>query len=268
MFRMHPCGVRVPRAAAKRWHDMKAFASFLVAVQFLTRFPVPSPGAVSSATAGRSLLYYPVVGLALGAVLAAVNAVLADTPSLLRAAIILATWIVLTGALHLDGLADSADAWVGGIGDRKRTLAIMKDPYCGPAAVVALIVVLLLKAAALHEIDTDDWIALVAVPVLARSSVLSLFLTTPYVRPGGLGAALSKQQQPMPSIVVLAVVVTVTASLAGVTGLWIMAAAVLAFIVLRAMMQHRIGGTTGDTAGALIELSETAMLVTLALRQG
>jgi adenosylcobinamide-GDP ribazoletransferase len=268
MFRMHHCGVRVPRVVKPRPHDMKAFASFLVAVQFLTRFPVPSPGVVSAATAGRSLLYYPVVGLALGGVLGGLNTILADTPSLLRAAIVLAAWIILTGALHLDGLADSADAWVGGIGDRKRTLAIMKDPYCGPAAVVTLVVVLLLKTAALYELNAYEWVALVAVPMLARSLVLLLFLTTPYVRPGGLGTALSKQLRPIPSILVLTIVVAVTGYFAGAIGLWMAVAAVFAFLVLRAMMQHRIGGTTGDTAGALIELGEIVMLITLALRQG
>lgn len=247
---------------------IREFAALLVAFQFLTRFPMPSPGVVSADTTGRSLLYYPIVGLALGAVLTGLNTLLADTPGLLRAVIVLAAWTALTGALHLDGLADSADAWVGGIGDRKRTLAIMKDTHCGPAAVVALIVVLFLKTGALHEITMNDWMALIAIPVLARSAILLLFLTTPYIRPGGLGSVLSTRLRRVPTAVVLTIVATVTTYFVGETGLWIIAATAITLVTLRATMQRRIGGTTGDTAGALIELCEVAMLLTLALRQG
>jgi len=247
---------------------MKLFAPFLVALQFLTRVPVPLSGVASRETIGRSLLYYPLVGLVLGIVLTLLNDWLAGAPSLLRAVIVLTAWIALTGALHLDGLADSADAWVGGIGDRRRTLAIMKDPYCGPAAVVTLIAVLLLKAAALDAIRIDEWLALAAVPMLARASIPLLFLTTPYVRQGGIGTALSTQLRRVPTITVLVGTAAVTVYALEATGVWMLAICAATLIGLRAMMRHRIGGITGDTAGASIEIGETALLVFLALRQG
>ena len=123
--------------------------SFLIALQFLTSLPVrldrmPEPQAV-----GRSLLYYPLVGLLLGAMLWLVGAVFENASVPLLAALLLTVWVALTGALHLDGLADSADAWLGGFGDRERTLTIMKDPRSGPTAVVVLILLLLLKFVAL-----------------------------------------------------------------------------------------------------------------------
>jgi adenosylcobinamide-GDP ribazoletransferase len=116
----------------------------------------------------------------------------AGAPLLLHAALLLTVWVLLSGALHLDGLADSADAWLGGFGDRERTLTIMKDPRSGPIAVVTLVLVLLLKFAALLAlIEQQHALALIIVPLLGRSALLGLFLTTPYVRAGGLGQALA-----------------------------------------------------------------------------
>lgn len=241
---------------------MKILLPFFIAVQFLTRLPVPALGVQKQNVMGRSLLYYPLVGLLVGATLAALNAVLADAPTLLRAVLLLTAWIMLTGALHLDGLADSADAWIGGIGNRKRTLAIMKDPYCGPAAVVTLIVALLLKTATLQAIEPTDWLLLAIIPMLARTSTLLLFLTTPYVRPGGLGTALAIHL-PRTAAIVVVVVAASIALLLGTRGAWLLLAMLLTFALLRAMMKSRIDGTTGDTAGATIEITEIAMLVAL-----
>ena len=244
---------------------MKPFYPFLVALQFLTRLPVPMAHTPDKRMLGRSLLYYPVVGLILGLLLAAMNWILSDATTLLRAALVLVTWVMLTGALHLDGLADSADAWVGGLGDRKRTLAIMKDPYCGPAAVVTLVLVLMIKFAALTSIEPNNWLALVLVPALARSTIPLLFGTTPYVRRGGLGTALAEN---LPRTACIAVVVTTAATaiyVGGTSGGWSVLVVTGVFLLLRAAMMRRLGGTTGDTAGALIELTETATLVAVVL---
>lgn len=241
---------------------MKILLPFFIAVQFLTRLPVPTFGVQKQNVMGRSLLYYPLVGLLVGAILAALNVVLADAPTLLRAVLLLTAWITLTGALHLDGLADSADAWIGGIGNRKRTLAIMKDPYCGPAAVVTLIMALLLKTATLQAIEQTDWLLLAIIPMLARTSTLLLFLTTPYVRPGGLGTALAIHLPRTAAIVVVVVAASIVLLL-GARGAWLLLAMLFTLALLRAMMKSRIGGTTGDTAGATIEITEIAMLVAL-----
>lgn len=237
----------------------------LVALQFLTRLPVPLSDSQSECIAGRSLLYYPLVGLLIGLLLAATAWTLADAPALLPAALVLTAWVLLTGALHLDGLADSADAWAGGHGDRDKTLAIMKDTHCGPVAVVVLVIVLLVKFAALHALTAaSNWTALVVPPLLGRAALPLLFLTTSYVRPGGLGAVLAKYQRRRAGI--LAVIMTAIAVLLslGTAGLWLLLASSGAFVVLRALMIRRIGGTTGDTAGAMVELVEIAALVTVA----
>ena len=126
--------------------------ALLIALQFLTRLPVSLPCMPTPEQVGRSLLWYPLVGLLLGLLLWGAHLLLGQTPALLQAAIILALWVGLSGGLHLDGLADTADAWVGGFGDRERTLTIMKDPRSGPIAVVVLVLLLLLKFAALFTL--------------------------------------------------------------------------------------------------------------------
>lgn len=240
--------------------------SFFIAVQFLTRFPLPAFDKPKSRDVGRSLLFYPLVGLLIGAVLVAINEAAAGASETVRAALLLAAWVIVTGGLHLDGLADSADAWVGGLGDRKRTLAIMKDSRSGPAAVTMLVVVLILKFAALQTLAAAGvWQALLLAPLLGRSVIPLLFLTTPYVRPGGLGAAMAAHLPRRTAIgVVLATALAVLA-LMGKAGVLSLAAATVMFLLLRAMMIHRINGTTGDTVGATVELIETAILVVSAM---
>lgn len=242
---------------------MTALRPFLIALQFLTRLPVRFRTAPTPEQSGRSLLYYPLVGLIIGLLLVATAWALADAPALLRAALVLTVWVAVTGALHLDGLADSADAWIGGHGDRDKTLRIMKDPACGPMGVVVLVLVLLIKFAALHALTaTSDWTVLVLAPLLARTALPLLFLTTPYVRPGGLGATLAAHLPRRTAMVVVTLIAVAVPLAAGSRGFWLLAVTAAVFLLLRALMRHRLHGTTGDTAGALVELVETAALVT------
>ncbi|KAB0506682.1 adenosylcobinamide-GDP ribazoletransferase [Pseudomonas moorei] len=239
---------------------------FWIALQFLSSLPIRLPGMPAPQELGRSLLFYPLVGLLFGGILWVLNWLMLGTPLLLHAALLLTVWVLLSGALHLDGLADSADAWLGGFGDRERTLTIMKDPRSGPIAVVTLVLVLLLKFAALLAlIEQQQAMALIIVPLLGRSALLGLFLTTPYVRAGGLGQALADHLPRSAGKQVLAVGGLVCVLIAGLSGFFTVMLAVVLFVWLRQVMLRRLGGTTGDTAGALLELLEVAMLVGLAL---
>jgi adenosylcobinamide-GDP ribazoletransferase len=163
-----------------------------IALQFLTRLPVTLAGMPTPEQNGRSLLFYPLVGLLIGLLLYGAQLLLGDTAVLLQAALVLTLWVGISGGLHLDGLADSADAWVGGLGDKQRTLEIMKDPRSGPIAVVVLVLLLLLKFSALVTLlESGAGLWLLLVPWLARALLPLLFLSTPYVRAGGLGQALA-----------------------------------------------------------------------------
>lgn len=240
--------------------------SFLIALQFLTIVPVRLSSLPSAQQVGRSLIHYPLIGLLLGLALWLTSLPLGDAAPALQAALLLTIWVALTGALHLDGLADSADAWLGGFGDRERTLTIMKDPRSGPAAVVVLVLVLLLKFVALWTLLADGAaLALVLAPLLGRAALAALFLSTPYVRPGGLGQALA-DHLPHRGVAGVLLLVALGCLWAGETGwLALMLGLGVAWLARRSMCL-RLGGTTGDTAGALLELVECAVLVGLALR--
>lgn len=237
-----------------------------IALQFLSSLPIRLPGMPAPEQLGRSLLFYPLVGLLFGVILWALNIALAGAPLLLHTALLLTVWVLLSGALHLDGLADSADAWLGGFGDRERTLTIMKDPRSGPIAVVTLVLVLLLKFAALLAlIEQQQGMALIIVPLIGRAALLGLFLTTTYVRAGGLGQALADHLPRKTGWQVLAVSAAACGVIAGFNAFVALLLAVVVFIWLRHLMVRRLGGTTGDTAGALLELLEMSVLVGLAL---
>ncbi|UVK90046.1 adenosylcobinamide-GDP ribazoletransferase [Pseudomonas sp. B21-051] len=237
-----------------------------IALQFLSSLPIRLPGMPEPQQLGRSLLFYPLVGLLFGVILWVFNLVLAGAPLLLHAALLLTVWVLLSGALHLDGLADSADAWLGGFGDRERTLTIMKDPRSGPIAVVTLVLVLLLKFCALLAlIEQGHAVMLIIVPLLGRAALLGLFLTTPYVRAGGLGQALADHLPRRAGWWVLGASALACLLIAGVKAIVALVVALVGFVGLRHVMMRRLGGTTGDTAGALLELLEMAVLVGVVL---
>lgn len=239
---------------------------FWIALQFLSSLPIRLPGMPQPQELGRSLLFYPLVGLLFGGLLWGLSALLAGAPLMLHAALLLTVWVLLSGGLHLDGLADSADAWLGGFGDRERTLTIMKDPRSGPIAVVTLVLVLLLKFCALLAlIEQQNGMVLLVAPLIGRSALLAVFLTTPYVRAGGLGQALADHLPRRAGWWVLGLSALGCVVLAGYAGLWALVLATVGFVWLRRVVMRRLGGTTGDTAGALLELLEVLVLVGLAL---
>lgn len=246
---------------------MNALRPLLVALQFLTILPVRLADPPTDRELGASVLFHPVVGLLLGGLLAGVafGAQRLGASASLTAALVLAAWALLTGGLHLDGLADTADAWVGGRGDRERTLAIMKDPRAGPMAVIALVVVLLLKFASIEALAGTDVAHLVLAPVLARACLPMLLLTTPYVRPNGLGAGMAASLPGPAAAIVCAASLAVCAAWLGARSLAPLLAAAAVFLLVRRTLVRRLGGTTGDTAGALVEFVETASLVSMAL---
>ncbi|APO80595.1 adenosylcobinamide-GDP ribazoletransferase [Pseudomonas putida] len=233
-----------------------------IALQFLSSLPVSLPGMPAPREVGRSLLCYPLVGLLFGLLLWLASHLMEGTPAPLHAALLLTLWVLLSGALHLDGLADSADAWLGGFGDRERTLLIMKDPRSGPIAVVTLVLVLLLKFCALWVlVEQGIGVQLLLAPLIGRAAMLGLFLSTPYVRQGGLGQALAEHLPRHAAGWVLLGCVLFCLVLGG----WVVVLALAVFAWLRQLMCRRLGGTTGDTAGAMLELLELAVVLGLAL---
>ena len=241
----------------------------LFAARLLTRYPIPDPGPIEPGDLGRALPWYPAVGLLIGVSLAAAGWLLASAPTGLAAALVLAWWVWSTGGLHLDGLADTADAWVGGLGSRDRTLAIMKDPASGPAAVSALVLVLLIKLTAISALlEAGALAALVVVPLLGRAVLPLLFASTPYVRPGGMGAEQAREADVLPCRWAAGLSALVAILILGWPGVLTVAAVAGLYALARRALVARLGGFTGDTAGALVELAETLAVAILALALG
>ncbi len=235
---------------------------FFLALQFLTTLPVPYEVHFNDRAQAVSLIYYPLVGLLIGSLLWLIT--LLPGHEVLKAALLVVFWVAVTGALHLDGLADVADAWAGGLGDRDRTLEIMKDPASGPMGVSAIGVVVLLKFAALLELLQSEIIWLVLLPpVLGRAAVLVMLLTTRYVREGGIATAMERHLPVRAVRVVLSLVAVSIVLLPGYAPLAVAVMLALLLTGLRRAFVQRLGGITGDVLGAVVVITEVAVLVTL-----
>jgi adenosylcobinamide-GDP ribazoletransferase len=233
--------------------------SFLVALQFLTIIPVTHSIIVSDKQLGYSSLYYPVIGLLIGSLLVLAAFLLANIPIQIQAAVILILWVLLTGGLHLDGLADCADAWVGGLGNKQRSLDIMKDPAAGPIAVVVLVLLLFLKWSIITYILEKQAIeVLLLTPMLGRLAILILMLSTSYIRPAGLGASIIAN---LPELSVKWL--SLSGVLAGIYWLGFLPVGfmITMIFIISYQAKKRLGGVTGDVYGATVELVEVSVLM-------
>jgi adenosylcobinamide-GDP ribazoletransferase len=225
---------------------MRAGSSLLAASAFLTRVPVG--GASYDIGAGAAL--FPVVGACVGAAVGGTAYGLAHVvPALVAAGAALAVGVLLTGALHLDGLADTADAL--GARSREAALAVMRDHAIGTYGTVALVLDLLVKAAALAALAGRSRVVLeaLAAGALSRAVPVVLGLLLPDVRRDGAGAAFHVTPRAAVVAVVLAAALAIPADplLIGV--------AAGAALLLGAWSRRRFGGRTGDTLGAATELA-------------
>lgn len=232
------------------------------AIAFLTVLPA---GRSLAWEPSRAVAWYPVVALALAA-LAGVAAYLAAGwfPPLLAAVLIVAVLAVLTGALHLDGLADTADAVLAPVPPERR-LEILADVHHGTFALVAVTLVILLKVAALASLDRDAAAAAVFLAVVAARCLLPLaMLATSPARATGLGA--STRAGATPAVASLgSLTALASGGLAfGWSGMACVAGLALLTLATAWWIAARLGGLTGDSYGALVELLEAAALVTAA----
>lgn len=240
-----------------------------IAGRFLTRLPFPDPGAAEPAETGRSVPWYPLVGGLMGSLIALAALALRDADAGIAAALVLALWAWSSGGLHLDGLGDAADGWVGGLGSRERTLEIMKDPRCGPAAVSTITLVLISKWAGLQALlATDQLWPLILLPMLGRTQLPLLLLTTPYARKQGMAADQFNQLPRRAAWGAAFAATAVSLLVGGWLGALLVATGIAVLFLARRGMLARIGGFTGDTAGAVVELTETALLLVSSLALG
>lgn len=249
----------------------KSFANLITAVTFLTRLPVG--GEPGDHDVASSLVWFPLVGAALGGVVGGVHVVLSEAVDpLVSASVAVAIGIAITGGFHEDGLGDTADGFGGGWTPEQR-LEIMTDPRQGTYGVLAIVCSVVIRVAAISVLG--GWVAVIVVSVshlLSRNWAGLALLTTRAARHDGLaaeasagagganapsGARASWHAAAWAAVsALLAGVVLAPVGIAVIIGIGIAAA----LIVVR-LAYRKVGGTTGDVLGALQQASETSMLV-------
>jgi adenosylcobinamide-GDP ribazoletransferase len=241
----------------------------LLALQFLTSIPVRVSGEITPRLMARAMAWFSAVGLMLGGVLALVDAGLrALFPPVVGAALLLAVWVALTGALHLDGLLDCCDGLLAAKPPERR-LEILRDTQVGAFAVVGAVCLLLVKFAALAELAPGHRVAaLLAIPALTRAAMVYAARAYPYARSGpGLGQIFREGLTWREVLVAAGVAIAAAGLVLGVLGLvlalcvWLMAVAIAWWV------QRRIPGLTGDVYGAINELTEVGALLCLLIAE-
>ena len=241
--------------------------TYFLAQSLLTRLPTPQLIDIRAVDAGRSALFYPLIGLLIGLLLYVPLLFFSQTSLLLSAALVVTLWAWITGGLHLDGLADSADGWLGGSldkADKQKTLAIMKDPLVGSAGVIVIVCVLLLKFAVLSAIfqqtfhgALSNFGIIIIAPIIGRAMILLMMLSSENANPNSMANQVVDNLPRPPALWLTALCLLVGAyfSLSGII------LVLITFWLLRRLMLQRLGGFTGDTLGATVEICEVAYLV-------
>lgn len=234
------------------------------ALGLLTRLPIPVDTNHATSRGGAAAWAYPIVGLivALIACILAQGALWLGLTAPLVAGLTLATLIVLTGAMHEDGLADTADGFWGGW-DRDVRLKIMKDSHIGTYGVLALALGLGLRWLALTFVIEAQllWLALPLVCMLSRTAMVCIMTALPHARPEGLSHSVGA---PSPWTAAIAVALSLVA-LVAFNWLWLLVPLTLTTLACMAIAKSKIGGQTGDVLGATQQLCEIAVLLAMTL---
>jgi adenosylcobinamide-GDP ribazoletransferase len=234
--------------------------AFLAGVQFLTIVPPLVRRPFTPAELGRSVGWFAFVGVLLGSALAGINFTLGLLfPPLVVAALILAIWVLATGALHLDGFLDSCDGLWGGQSPEAR-LRIMRDERAGAFAVIGGVLLLLVKYACLASLANRTF-ALILAPTVGRWGMALAVVAFPYARPEGLGRAM-KDHAGWRQMILASVTALAPAWLAAEwLGMVAVVSAVFTIGAVAIFVLRRLPGFTGDVYGGLCELVETGILL-------
>lgn len=240
---------------------LRSWYAFWAALQFLTILPPFVKRPFTVAEMGASLAFYPLVGLLFGGILVAFRQlVFGNLPPTVSAALTLALWVVLSGALHLDGFLDTCDGLLGGWTPEKR-LEILRDEHHGAYALAGGVLLLLTKYSLLAAAGFPV-LALLLAPAYGRWGMAMAVLGFPYQRPQGVGRAIKDAATWQEGLIATAWVL-IAASLTFSFQSWMALVVVMVVVWGGARLTLRlIPGLTGDIYGALNELSELAVLLT------
>ncbi len=239
---------------------------FLAALRFLTIIPLPGRREVTPEEVGRSIVYFPLVGLIIGLILVGLNWLMGlFLPSALVDVLLVVSLVAISGAFHLDGFVDTCDGMVGHktVEERWR---VMSDSRVGGFGIIGACCLLLVKYVSLSNVP-ESWLVetLVLMSVLSRWAMVYAVFAYPYAKPSGLGKAF-KQGASWPRFVVATVItLAVAVILAQLTGFIIMIAVWVIVVAMAAYLKGKFGGLTGDTYGAINEVAEVCLLILVCL---
>lgn len=230
---------------------------FLAALQFLTIVPLPGGVNPGERVLGGSLPFFPVVGLLIGAAVALMDRGLGFLfPVGVTSVFAVILLIAVSGGLHTDGLADTADGFFSSR-PRERILEIMRDSRTGPMGVAAIVCVVALKIALIASVSGPwRWWVLLMTPLAGRCALLVQMALLPYVRSEGLVGIFHRNRSRGHALLALAVLLAAGYLAGRMPGLIAGGCAFLAALLFAAYSFRRIGGLTGDTLGASCELTE------------
>ncbi len=241
----------------------KWYRHFFAALKFLTTLPL---GASQVFQPRIMLAWFAPAGLAIGVILSLFdNLALRILPGSVVSGMDVILLAAITGGLHLDGLADTADGLYGQHG-RQRALEIMKDSRVGAMGAIALVTGLIIKTSAIANITANRWLWLLLAPAYARGSVLFAVAMLPYCRPeGGTGEDFCKQPPAMVHHLSLVAVVALS-TLGGFQALVVNLGYAALAVGILLYYRRKMGCITGDMLGAMIEFMETGLLVAACIR--
>lgn len=243
----------------------KTIQSFLGGIVFYTIFPLPKNWPLEIERIAR---WAPIIGLMIGGLLyiADFSLLQLNLPLLTRTAVIVGLWIVFSGGLHLDGVMDTADGLA--VLDREKRLQVMQDSRSGAFAIMAAIILLLLKYSALIDLDSDRWLGLIFAPGWGRWAQVWAISHYPYLKPEGKGAFHKNNiQLPQDWLIGLIVLISLSAILATL-GQWLLGIGVIFIGIITCLgtnfwFYRQLDGFTGDTYGAVVEWTESIFLCLL-----
>ena len=226
----------------------------------LTTLPFGMPEDWRPGDSGRAGIWYPLVGIIVGGLVWLFwRMFILYFPPRIVGVLTLVVWVVLTGGLHLDGLADCCDGLLVSATPEKR-LEIMKDPHLGAFGGIGLLLVLFSKAAALSSLTPSAGLSIILAATLSRWFILPAGLL-PLARPGGMGADFASGLR-RSAIFITAILPLGLAFLLGAQGIYAVSVALFAAMAVLGLAIIRINGVSGDVFGMLVEVTETSVLLT------
>lgn len=234
----------------------------LIAFQFLTVLPLKICTEIKGEDYGKSLVYFPIVGMTIGATLSAISLCCGFLPVPVLGAIVLIFSAFLTGALHLDGFADTCDGFYGSK-PKEEILEIMRDPRIGVMGVAGITLLLLLKFSLIISIPKDVlWRSLITMCCLARWTQATGCLL-PYARNEGKAGLFIKYAHKKDIIIGGVFTIIVFSALFGLKGIIIFFSSLIPALIFICHAKSKIGGMTGDTIGAVSEITEVSVLFSI-----